>query len=195
MAQHIDLVPPGLRLPLRFLMSRYPTLNTPNPEPITNPLTWLSTRMDTRRFHEVHAGTTLMCVVFPMIVTTIPKRLRQRKRALGGRKRPQRFSRHDLAVKRLDANTLPKELALLCKLLKREVPRLIRLMLEAQAAYEEGLEMYWNACHEALAISLLNMESLFVAIRKQSTPRIALLCLRWALRCGWEAYMRKGSFT
>jgi hypothetical protein len=188
---HIDLVPPGLRLPLRHVMGHYPTLNLPNPEPIYNPLTPLASRMDVRRFHAVHSGTTLMGVVFPLIGTTITKRLRQRKRALGGREQPQRFHRRDLAVTLLEANKLPRKLRPLCKLLKQEVPRLIRLMMEGQAAYADDLEMYWWACHEAVGKALLNLETLFVRIRRLTSPWCALLCLRWALRCGWEAFMGK----
>jgi hypothetical protein len=132
----------------------------------------------------------------PMIVTTIRKRLRQGKRALGGRKQPQRFQRRDLAIKLLDATKLPKQLGALCQLLKREMPRLIRLILEAQAAYEDELERYWLVCHEAVAIGLLNLETLFVAIRTlTSSSRVALLCLRWALRCGWEAFMGQSRFS
>jgi hypothetical protein len=193
---HIHLYPPDEKHALAYFMRHYPTQNLPNPEPLTDAIGVLSPRMDTRRFHDLHAGSSMLCYDVPLIVAAIRKRLKQRKRALGGRKHPQRFHRRDLAVKLLEADKLPKQLRLLCRLLKQEAPRLIRLVLESQAAYEEDLEMYWRVCHEAVGIAMLNMQTLFVAIRrKTSSPWFALLCLRWALRKGWEAFMGKDRFS
>lgn len=95
----------------------------------------------------------------------------------------------------LDANKLPRQIAPLCQMMKQEMPRLIRLTLEAQAAYEDHLERYWLACHLAVGIALLNMQTLFVALRRLTTSWFALLCLRWALRSGWEAFLGKDTFT
>ncbi len=39
------------------------------------------------------------------------------------------------------------------------------------------------------------MQAIFVTLRRLTTPWFALLCLRWALRCGWEAFLGKGTFT
>lgn len=192
---HIDLVPPGKRLPLRYFLSHYPTMNQENPEPITNALSLLYPRVDTRPFHVDHSGATLMCTVLPMIAKTVRKRLRQGKRALGGRAHPQRFSRQDFAIKPLDEAKLPKELGPLCRMLKNELPRLVRLVLEAEAAYEADLERYWHACHEALAIALLREQTIWEALRRQTSPWFALLCLRWALRCCWETFLGEETFT
>jgi hypothetical protein len=192
---HIALFPPGEKHSWAYCLSRYPTLNQPDPQPVPDVIGPLSVHMDTRRLHDDHAGATMFSHHMPLIITTIRKRLRQGKRALGGRKKPQRFHRRDLAIKPLDANTLPRKLAPLCRLLKGEMPRLIRLILEAQAAYEDELERYWLVCHEAVAIGLLNIEALFVTIRKYTSTWVALMCLRWALRCGWEAFMGQGRFS
>jgi hypothetical protein len=195
MAAHRDLIPPGKRLPLASFLNRYPTLNDPDPAPIGNAQGILSVHMDVRPFHREHAGDTMLSHQLPMIVTTIRTRKHQKKRAQGGRRKPQRFSRHDLAIQPLDANKLHRQLAPLCQRMKQEMPRLIRLVLEAQAAYEDGLERYWRLCHEAAAIALLNMQALFSTLRKLTTSWFALLCLHWALRRGWEAFLGKDTFT
>jgi hypothetical protein len=192
---HVDLIPPGERRPLAYLLSRYLTLNSPNPAPLTNALGLLSVHMDTRPFHNDHAGATMLCHHLPMIVTTIRKRQRQKKRALGGRSKPQRFTLRDLTIQPLEARKLPRQIEPLCQRMRQEMPRLLRLVLEAQTAYEGEIERYWPACHEAVAIVLLNIQTLFETLRKLTTPWFALLCLRWALRCGWEAFLGKDSFT
>lgn len=84
---HRDLFPPDQRHSLAYFLARYPTLNQPNPEPLTNALSILSTQMDTRPFHDDHAGASMLCHHLPMMLTTIPKRQRQKKRALGGKSR------------------------------------------------------------------------------------------------------------
>ncbi|HEY7123039.1 MAG TPA: hypothetical protein VH540_03720 [Ktedonobacterales bacterium] len=185
---HIDLFPPDERHPLAYFMARYPTLHLPNPEPIYNAISLLSPHMDTRPFHDEHAGASMLCYDLPIIVLGLRKRLSQKKRARGGRGKRQRFTRHDLAVKPLDSATLPKQIGPLCRLLKREMPRLFRLILEAQDAHEEELSLYWKACHVAIGIALLRVQALWVALRKVSTSWFALVCLRWALRSGWETF-------
>ncbi|HEY7126242.1 MAG TPA: hypothetical protein VH540_20025 [Ktedonobacterales bacterium] len=195
MAAHHPLLPPGWRRSLAWLLSRYPTLNQPDPAPITDAVSPLSGKLDTRRLHDDHSGAGMLSHHIPFIVKTIRKRLRQGKRALGGRKHSQRFHRRDLAVQPLNASQLPRQIAPLCQRMKQEMPRLIRLVLEAEAAHEDHLERYWLACHEAVAIALLNMQTLFEALRRLTTPWFALLCLRWALRCGWEAFLGKDTFT
>ncbi len=197
MAAHRDLFPPEERHPLAYFLARYPTLNQPNPEPLTNAVGVLSVYMDTRPLHDDHAGASMLCYDLPLIITAIRKRRHQKKRALGGRgkKQRQRFTLSDLAIQPLDAAKLPRQIAPLCQRMKQELPRLIRLVLEAQAAYEAGVQRYWLACHEAVAIALLRVQALFVALRRLTTSWFALLCLRWALRRGWEAFLGKGRFT
>ncbi|HEY7125444.1 MAG TPA: hypothetical protein VH540_15930 [Ktedonobacterales bacterium] len=92
MAAHHPLLPPDWRYPLAYFLNRYPTLNLPDPASIGNAVGVLSVHLDTRHFHDDHSGAAMLSHHLPYIVTTIHKRLRQGKRALGGRRKPPTLS-------------------------------------------------------------------------------------------------------
>jgi hypothetical protein len=189
------LFPPEERHALAHFVRGYPTMHLPNPEPVYNAVSMLSPHMDIRPLHKEHSGAAMLAFDLPIIISAIRRRLRQRKRARGGRGKRQCFTRRDLAIKPIDPTTLPKHIGPLCRMLKREVPRLFRLILESQDAYADGVELYWLACHVGVGTALLRVEAIWVALRNVTTNWFSLVCLRWALRCGWEAFCGQNSLS
>ncbi|HEY7127367.1 MAG TPA: hypothetical protein VH540_25770 [Ktedonobacterales bacterium] len=140
---------------------------------------------------------TVLCYVLPGILLVTHDRLRQRKRACGGRRRKgstekrwriNRFAARDLKQAPADI----RKLSLLsshdlCLLLKEELRLLIRLLIAAQRACWIAPESQdWQECHLAAATVLVRVMQICARLRERGSRFLAEECLREQARALWE---------
>ncbi len=138
-----------------------------------------------RLFWEPTAGAELLCSALDLILRTALAR--QKKRLLSwGDKEHRRFSqKRDLIQQPIKLEDLPPSPAALCERLLQEALVVIHLLRGARF-YAHSHSPLWQLYHQHAGIALSRLYTVWLRLRKETTPWMAYLCLRWALGEAWQ---------
>jgi hypothetical protein len=138
-----------------------------------------------RLFWEPTAGAELLCYAFDLILKTAQER--QKKCLLSwGDTEHRRFSqKRDLIQKPVRFEDLPPSPSALCERLLQEALVVIHLLRGARF-YAHIHSPLWQLYHQHAGIALSRLYTVWLRLRKETTPWIAYLCLRWALGEAWQ---------